>query len=196
MFMTPTTSADLPQNSIALVTRTRSGERQAEDELVERYSRGLSIIRRTVSDPFAVDDIRQETFRIALEKIRKGDAQEPAKLSGFICSLARNLVIDHFRRTSRFNSREDLDVARPLKDPRPSQLEQLLQEEKLRIVRKVLAELASDRDQQMLYRFYIAEEDKNRICRNLGLTSLHFNRVLFRARERYEELYQEAVRKK
>ena len=193
--MKPARSEDTPRDSVTLVARIQAGERQAEDELVERYSRGVSIIiRRAASDPAAVDDIHQETFRIALQKIRKGDIQEPAKLSGFICSLARNLVIDHFRRASRFGG-EDLESVEPLKDPRPSQLDQLLEEEKLKIVRKVLADLASDRDQQMLYRFYIAEEDKDRICRDLGLTSLHFNRVLFRARERYKELYQEAVRR-
>jgi RNA polymerase sigma-70 factor (ECF subfamily) len=41
----------------------------------------------------------------------------------------------------------------------------------------------------------VAEEDKARICADLGLSSLHFNRVLNRARDRYRELYLEAVRK-
>ena len=35
----------------------------------------------------------------------------------------------------------------------------------------------------------MAEDDKERICRDLGLTAVHFNRVLFRARERFKELY-------
>jgi hypothetical protein len=35
----------------------------------------------------------QETFRIALEKIRRGDVREPEKLSGFMGGIARNLVI-------------------------------------------------------------------------------------------------------
>ena len=33
------------------------------------------------------------------------------------------------------------------------------------------------------------------ICRDLGLTSLHFNRVLFRARERYRELFDERAKR-
>jgi RNA polymerase sigma-70 factor, ECF subfamily len=56
------------------------------------------------------------------------------------------------------------------------------------MVRRLLQEM-SERDRQILYRFYIAEEDKDRICADLQLSSLHFNRVLHRARERYRDLY-------
>jgi RNA polymerase sigma-70 factor (ECF subfamily) len=55
-------------------------------------------------------------------------------------------------------------------------------------VRRLIGELDTDRDRQILYRFYIAEEDKERICADLELSSLHFNRVLFRARQRFKEL--------
>jgi RNA polymerase sigma-70 factor (ECF subfamily) len=55
-------------------------------------------------------------------------------------------------------------------------------------VRKLIGELPTDRDQQLLLRFYVAEEEKETICAELGLDSLHFNRVLFRARQRFKEL--------
>jgi RNA polymerase sigma-70 factor (ECF subfamily) len=70
----------------------------------------------------------------------------------------------------------------------PSQLDRVLQAEKSKRVRQLLSEL-SDRDREILRRFYIEEEDKERICADLKLSSLHFNRVLHRARERYRELY-------
>jgi hypothetical protein len=41
----------------------------------------------------------------------------------------------------------------------------------------------------VLFRFYLAEDKKEQICADLGLSGLHFNRVLHRARERYLELY-------
>ncbi|HEV2666451.1 MAG TPA: hypothetical protein VG324_16150, partial [Blastocatellia bacterium] len=75
----------------------------------------------------------------------------------------------------------------------PNPLEELLQKERAAIARQIINELKSDRDRQVLFRFYIAEEEKKRICEDLGLTSLHFNRVLFRARERYRELYEKAT---
>ena len=174
--------------------RIRQGDRQAEDELVRRYRRGVSVILRAESSvAAAVDDLFQETFRIALEKIRRGDLREPKKLSGFICSLARNLVIDHFRRVSARRTSGPLEPAE-LASPRPDPLENLLRTERGAIVKRVLSEMASDRDRKILFRFYIAEDEKDSICRDLNLTSLHFNRVLFRARERYRALYLEPAK--
>jgi RNA polymerase sigma-70 factor (ECF subfamily) len=179
-----------------LVRRIIAGDRKAEEELIERYSRGVSIIiRREAGNAAVVDDLRQETFRIAMEKIRRGDVREPEKLSGFICGVARNLTISHFRGASRLESLNEIEETRLLPDPGPNPFDEVSQKEIAGIVRRVIKELKSERDRQVLFRFYIAEEPKERICADLGLTSLHFNRVLFRARERFKELYEEVVGK-
>jgi len=70
----------------------------------------------------------------------------------------------------------------------------LLEKERSTIVRRILKELKSERDRQILFRFYISEEDKEIICADLGLSSQHFNRVLYRARERFRELCQQVKR--
>lgn len=184
-----------PVSAADLVRRIRAGDEAAESELVSRYRRGVTLlIRRSSRDPSMVDDLHQQTFKIALEKIRRGDLREPEKLSGFMSGLARNLVIDHFRKAKAnrpAGAGSDVQVA----DPAPGPLESLLRVEQASIVRRVLADLPSARDREVLHRFYISEEEKEAICRDLGLTSLHFNRVLFRARERYRELYEDAARK-
>lgn len=173
-----------------LVDRIVAGDQLAEAELVERYSRGVSfIIRRDVPVSSAADDLYQETFRIALEKIRRGDVREPEKLSGFICAIARNLVIEYFRRTSKQTNITDLEHANNLPQITKDPLSTLLRKETSIIVRRVLSEMPSDRDRQILFRFYIADEEKESICSDLGLTLLHFNRVIHRARERFRELF-------
>jgi RNA polymerase sigma-70 factor (ECF subfamily) len=103
-----------------------------------------------------------------------------------MCAIARNLTVEHFRRTKRAAAAV---ASTDESDPSPSPLELLLADERAGVARKVLSELGTDRDRQILFRFYVAEESKARICADLGLNSLHFNRVLFRARERYRELY-------
>jgi len=181
---------------VDFVSRIRAGDRQAEAELVERYSRGVMvIIRREVHDAAVAEDTYQETFRIALEKIRQGDVREPERLSGFICGVARNLVIEYFRRAARQRGITEIEEASPLPHPAPNQLQELLRKEKADLVRQVLREMPNERDIQVLYRFYIADDEKEQICADLGLTSLHFNRVLYRARERFRELYEQTVRK-
>jgi len=39
-----------------------------------------------------------------------------------------------------------------------------------------------------LVRFYLHEESKEQLCESFGLSDLHFNRVIFRARSRFKEL--------
>jgi RNA polymerase sigma-70 factor, ECF subfamily len=180
-------------NAADLVSRIRAGDQQAEAELVERFGRGvLMIVRRSTRNAAVSDDLYQDTFRIALEKVRQGALRESEKLSAFICSVARNLVIEYFRRTARHESLTEIAEAdRPYSAP--NQLEAVLQNERAAIVRQVINELPTDRDRQLLFRFYVVEDEKEKICADLSLSSLHFNRVLHRARERYRELYEKAV---
>jgi RNA polymerase sigma-70 factor (ECF subfamily) len=176
-----------------LVRRIRAGDRAAEEDLVRRYQRGVgAVLRRAGADAAAADDLSQETFAMSLRKIRAGEIREPERLAGFLCSLARNLAIEHFRKAGSRRTAEmpESDFASPV----PSPLDDLLRAERAAVVRKVLAELPSERDRQVLFRFYLDEEEKDRICKDLGLSSLHFNRVIFRARERYREVYLERMK--
>jgi len=182
-----TVIVDDTKDGADLVRRIMAGDQLAEEELVQRYSRGVSIIiRRRVKNPADVEDLCQETFRIALEKIRRGEIREPEKLSGFISSLARNLAIRRLRPRPHWRPESPNE---DIIDPAPNPEEELLRQERAKIVRQVISEMSSDRDRQILFRFYIAEEEKEKICADLGLTSLHFNRVLSRARQRFKELY-------
>jgi len=176
-----------------LVSRIRAGDQEAETELVERYKRGVRIIiRRETGDAAIADDLYQDTFCLLLEKIRRGEVREPEKLSGFVRSVAINLAIGHFRRAGREIVTGTEEIA-SLPHPTPNQLEGLLRKEKIELVRQVLKEMPNQRDIQVLFRFYIAEEEKEKICADLGLTSSQFNLVLHRARERYRELYLRAT---
>lgn len=178
----------------ALVERIARGDARAESELVERYSRGvLHLLRRSTGDADLADDLHQETFRIVLQRLRGAGLEEPERLVGFIRRTARNLFLADYRRTARRRT-GDLDESTVLRDPAPSPLGRVLMAERVRLVRRLVGELRTDRDRQILYRYYLAEEDKARICRDLGLSDVHFNRVLFRARERFRELLERAVR--
>jgi DNA-directed RNA polymerase specialized sigma24 family protein len=54
--------------------------------------------------------------------------------------------------------------------------------------RRMLEEMPVARDREVLVRFYLDDEDKGKICRELKLSEDHFNRVIFRARNRFREL--------
>lgn len=176
---------------VALVERIRAGDPGAEAELVGCYGAGLSyLLRKVTGNAVLSEDLLQETFRVALRRVRAGELREPEKLGGFLRQTAKNLARAERRRGGRWESMDE-DVAHPV-DPGESQLAQVIRTEEAGMVRRVLRELRSLRDRQLLYRFYIAEEEKEEICRDLGLSSLNFNLVLFRARERFRKLVEEA----
>jgi RNA polymerase sigma-70 factor (ECF subfamily) len=175
-----------------LVRRIVSGDPSAEAELVQRFSRAVSfLLRRLARDETAAEDLYQETFRLVIEKVRAGELREAERLPGFVSSMAKNLFLGSARRGGRRQKWQgDSEAAETAPDPAPGQLAKLLAQERAAIVRRVLAELKNDRDREILSRYYIADQDKEVICRDLDLSDLHFNRVLFRARQRYKELFE------
>lgn len=124
-----------------------------------------------------------------IEKLRRGDLREPAKLPGFLAQIARSLTIEHYRKVQRRKTDPDSDAIAEVVASGSGPLSELLTREDAGLVRQVIQELGTERDRDILLRFYIAEEDKERIKADLGLSSLQFNRVLHRARERYRDLY-------
>lgn len=172
--------------------RISRGEPAAEEELVRRYSRGLTFhLRRMTRDPAAADDLHQETFRVVLERLRDRGLDDPDRLSGFILRTGRNLFLGQWRKASRRG--ETLDPGEvELTAQEHSPLEEQLREEQASAVVSLLDELHTDRDRQILFRFYVAEEAKGEICDELELSEEHFNRVLFRARQRFRRILEEA----
>lgn len=172
-----------------LVERIRAGDRKAEERLVELFARPISqlLARQTNRRPEA-EDLFQETFRLALDKLRRGELREPDRLPGFLAGLARNLAIDHYRAIQRRRTDTGIDHLEALPASKPSALHQVLDLEKVRRVRQLLGELTVPRDREVLFRFYLGEEDRETIAADLGVDVLQLNRILHRARQRYKEL--------
>jgi RNA polymerase sigma factor (sigma-70 family) len=102
---TETALADLVRLIIA-------GEARAEEEMVRRYKMGVSmIIDRIVRSRSVTEDLSQNTFILALTKVRRGDVREPERLSVFICTLARNVAIDYIRGSKSLRNPEAIAEA-------------------------------------------------------------------------------------
>lgn len=181
-------SADSATAPGELVRRIAAGDAAAEEALVRQFSRGITyLLRRQGLAAEVVEDLHQETFRAVLERLRRRALDDPEALGGYISGTARNLALSERARRRRWSEgpNGETEVAA---DPAPSPLASVLAAEDVELVRRLLEELPTERDREILERFYVAEEDKDRICADLGLDGLHFNRVLFRARQRFREL--------
>lgn len=178
-----------PRDAAHLVRRVRQGDAAAERELVQRYSRGiLFLLKRLTRDPVLAEDLHQETFRVVLERLRSRGLEDGSGLSPFLQGTARKLYLNDSRKRRRRQTEAAGDDLPDQHDPAPSPLDTTLQQEHSLLLRRLLAELRPERDRHILYRFYLAEEDKDAICRDFGLSGLQFNRVLHRARGRFKEL--------
>ena len=179
--------------AISLVTRVRSGNLQAEAEMVERYNRGLRfLLRRKARDPHQAEDFLQETWAVALEKIRGDGITNPGRLAGYLCGIANNLAHSDARRVNRQRTSANSEIVDLVADDSPSPFTQVSRAEVCGHVRTLLDDLSKERDREILKRFYVQEENKESICRSLEVDSAHFNRVLFRARQRFKDLVMRA----
>lgn len=176
-----------------LVRRIQSGDHNAEGELVRHFSRGiLFLLRRAGARPEEAEDLHQETFRVVLERLRGPGLEQPEALAGFLRGTARNLLRAKWRKHSRRRTEADSEAVDAAIDGRPNatpvQQQRVEQHQRAQLVRRLIADLKTDRDRQILYRTYLAEDDKHDICSDLELSPEHFDRVLYRARQRFKKL--------
>ena len=179
-----------------LVQRIVTGDKQAENQLVERYSRGLLfILRRKCNQDWALaDDIAQDTWRIVIAKIRDKQIKEPAKLSAYIINTGKNLLISHFRKAENKSIKvtlTDADESAQELDSQSVGPEEFLQKYNLALlVKKLVLEMEQPRDKELLFRFFLKEQEKKSICEALNLDNAHFDRVLYRAKQRFRKLWE------
>jgi RNA polymerase sigma-70 factor, ECF subfamily len=174
-----------------LVRRILAGDLTAETELVDLYQKAVSIvIDQIVRSRSATEDVSQETFKLVIEKIRRGEVRDPERLSGFIRSVARNLAVAYQQRARHAATQQASWPGDEIPDSALDPLDEVLKEERCRAVRRVINEMKIPRDREILFRYCIAEEDKDIICSDLGLTRTQFNSIFFRALGRFKELFE------
>lgn len=104
-----------------LITMTRKGRVEAFQPLVERHwFRVACLVRKSVRDPQTVEDLCQETFLRAFEKLGQFDVSRP--FAPWLLKIAYHYVCEFFRRRGRELSFVPLDegVVRQALDQEPS----------------------------------------------------------------------------
>ena len=82
-----------------LVQLYANGKSEAFDTLLTRHqNRLLAYINQHCNNAQLAEDIFQETFVKAIVTIKNGSYSESGKFVNWLFRIARNLVIDHFRR--------------------------------------------------------------------------------------------------
>jgi RNA polymerase sigma-70 factor (ECF subfamily) len=173
-----------------LCRRIQAGDLAAEAMLVARLQSGLRLVanRAAGGDFELAHDVCQEALVIILRRLRSTGLENPAMLAAFAAQTARNLVTAARRKTHRQRTESHAETIEAIADPRPAAQEQLSAGRIAAILNRIVAELPGERDRTVLIRFYLKEDDKSDICRDLNLSELGFNQVVFRARNRLRQL--------
>jgi RNA polymerase sigma-70 factor, ECF subfamily len=143
-----------------------------------------------------LDDRVHDTFLIVVQAIRRGDLREPERLMGFVRTVVRRQVAAHI--DELVHSRRDeveIDVNTRLADLTWNPEKNLASRENVTLMRRVLESL-SQRDREILVRFYLQEESQDQICRDMELTETQFRLLKSRAKARFGELGKKKLQQK
>ena len=170
--------------AVRLVNKIQIGDENAEADFVEAYSSDLmSVLLAKTQDPDIASDCCQKTFLITLKKIRAGGIRKPHSIRAFLRRTASNVVITHHRTENRYRYLGHRVCQLQYQAENPATLE--IDAKIIRcLLQKILNQLSIPRDREILQRFYLYEENKSSICLDFGIKSAHFDRVLYRAKQR------------
>lgn len=156
-----------PHQQRTLAERIRSGERPAEDELVQLFhGRVAFLVRMRTHDSEANQDLTQEVMLAVVLALREGHLREPDRLAAFVYGTARNVINNHLRNRSRLPKEDLIDeehhpiaVSDPLEDA-----------ERGAVVRRALTSLDST-DRKILLLTLVNGLKPGEIAVRVGLTS-------------------------
>jgi|SRR5688572_8953903 RNA polymerase sigma factor (sigma-70 family) len=172
-----------------IVAAALTGDKQAESRMLVVLRPGVMAVLRFGAFHRWVDaeDLTQETLHIVVERVRARTIEDPRRVFSFAASTARNLALNAARKALRQQTVVDSDLVDELAqnlEMEQSELSDTDDRHLAEAVVAVLEEMPTERDRQMLTRFYLDGVDKQQLCRELGLSPKHFDRVLMRARSR------------
>lgn len=103
--------AALVNHDVQLVRRCLAGEEAAWEEMVRQYSRRIyNLAYRFTGNRAAAEDLTQEVFLRLYRTLEQYDPRE-GDLSSWLMRVARNLIIDDYRRRARTPAQNGEDLA-------------------------------------------------------------------------------------
>jgi len=178
-------------SSSEIVIGIVSGNKKFESVLVKQYFKGLLfILNKRANNIDLASDIAQETFLVVIQKARKNQIEKPEALKAFIRQVGINLLLAYFRKESRQATSTDEHIDLTAIDNSIEHFKRLNDAKLLLQVTKFIREMPTHRDRVILQNYFVYEKSKVQICLDLNISSAHFDRVLFRSRNRLKKIVQ------
>lgn len=176
-----------------VVEGIQQGDSAAMEAFYAAFDRGLRIYLGRQMGIQDVDDKIHEIFVIIISAIQRGELREPDRLMGYVRTVARRQVAAHIGSViTKRRGYTGIDEVMSVPDRRENVEERLLGEQKIRIMERIL-EGISNRDRELLTRFYLNEQPLEQICEEMGLTETQFRLMKSRAKARFTQMGKKKV---
>jgi RNA polymerase sigma-70 factor, ECF subfamily len=178
------------------VERLRSGDFRTQEHFVAYFDELIQLkLRARLRTPQAIEDVRQETFARVFAALRTPDGiRQPERLGAFVNSICNNVLLEHYRATSRDSSLED-EPEQDFPDPVIDVLGAVAAREMAEKVRQILQEMP-ERDRRLIQAIFLDERDKDEVCREFGVDRDYLRVLLHRAKQSFKSLYVKNIEKR
>lgn len=142
-----------------LISLYLSGDGGAFEKLLYRYKNSVyGYIYSLVKDRDLADDFFQDTFIKVVTLIKQGAYLEQGYFYSWVCRLARNMIIDHFRRNKQIfytsNDSGDIDFTAKVAMDAASSYDMMIDKDRREELRLLLSLLPKEQRQIVILRYY------------------------------------------
>ena len=185
-----------PEKWERIVAQIRAGDVAGQEALYEAFGRGVRFYLANQLQAEDIEDKVHDAFLTVLAAIRAGQVREPARLAGFVRTIAQRQVAGYIAEAMRRRSEAadpEEELLAPDESPDPEQ--EMMLRERREFVRRLLLALP-EIDRRILSLFYFEGRPAEQICRQLKISETQFRLRKHRAKERFSELAREAMKKR
>jgi RNA polymerase sigma-70 factor (ECF subfamily) len=158
------------------------------EQLYKLFSRGIRYYLCRQLGPQELEDKVHDTFLIVVNAIKRGDLREPERLMGFVRTVVRRQVAAYIEQAVHTRREQaDLESGATVADRKQNPEQEAMFRQKAELMRSALSAL-SQRDRDILVRFYLKEQPQEQICREMALTETQFRLLKSRAKAKFGDI--------
>ncbi len=172
----------------ALVELVKTGDDAGMEQLYKLFSRGIRYYLCRQLGPQELEDKVHDTFLIVVGAIQRGDLREPERLMGFVRTVVRRQVAAYIEDAVHVRrDQTDLESGITVADRKQNPEQEAILKQKAELMQSALQSL-SQRDRDILVRFYLKEQSQEQICEEMALTETQFRLLKSRAKAKFGEI--------
>ena len=170
------------------VERLQAGDFRTQEHFVAYFSELIQLkLRSRLHSPQAIEDVRQETFTRVFAALRGGKIRQPERLGAFVNSMCNNVLLEHYRASSRDSSLDD-EEQQDFPATNVDVLGAVAAKQMGEKIREILDEMP-ERDRRLLREIFLEERDKDDVCKDFGVDREYLRVLLHRAKQSFKSLY-------